>query len=901
MKQFYLIKSLVLNQFILLFVLMVMNMHTSFAQEPSKLPKCDSLHFAGDSSTVIFYRKKKNGVFERSTNTVLIKPTKNPILHLSSVSLFLQLTKNGVKVDHFSNGVNHFSYSTNNFQTFEAVFPAQVHEKYRNCVLLNNVIFNYETGAVLSVDSLFMEDFHPETFYKLDSLDEQRVLINYYRTPIEPLVLFDEIFWIDSGFGQSGVLNAQLKKWEVPPVYKTCTLKDTLLFCAKETPNFAYADAHFEEPFIWYSNAYDVYVLRNGRYVLKSKNFSHLSAENLADLMGWDRVVLLKDSVHVLTEKEGKIGLWQIELNHQRDFESTPPSFIFQEILPLAFDYIVVHAEEHLIFAYANRREKNVTVFAEKLNDDGSLSIVNAISANEQAYYGRYSDEQVVLIDQQHLSYNDFISEEITDFIPKNSVRVDFPEIMFTRACGMRIVNDSLLYLIDFKLDSFDVFAAPIKSLEYPDEDSLIIDPYSGSYYGIYPPSIRGFDYTGIYNLKTRTWFITPTFQFINVNSTGFLAFDLFNESEKINYFQQDYTLFNLEGDLVFEHVPIDEIVRNMSSYLALISPKDVQTIRDFPEKSTHNAAVQKEFRKDYYIQDENGDWQVYQFFPNRSSFQSAPISKPKALIHYNRSYKYFVYLENDSLYLDWNDELYAVKAEGGNIEIAFFEEAVVSIAKITLTNGDESNVFYSDTALSGIDLHPFAQFQLIGNHLIINEVCAYNNFDSYYTDMEIYWNKRPDISYLFFDAETSVIWEKSNGAWQIASPYYAAIEKCGLGYLARTGRYERFNPETGQTEKLASARTILLDSLLRPISFLDYFDFEGGTVYDFGVSLCTQNGCFLISNNGTILTNAEWDVFELEDGQIKATKYTADSLSNQIFGEDLVIEKVEYFTLPAE
>lgn len=94
---------------------------------------------------------------------------------------------------------------------------------------------------------------------------------------------------------------------------------------------------------------------------------------------------------------------------------------------------------------------------------------------------------------------------------------------------------------------------------------------------------------------------------------------------------------------------------------------------------------------------------------------------------------------------------------------------------------------------------------------------------------MDQYWifGEYPTRDYVCFYTETSVVWKKKDGKLKIASPYYASIEKRSLGYLVRTGVFERINENTGETEVVNEARTLLLDHHLKPISFLDYFDFH--------------------------------------------------------------------------
>ena len=97
--------NLISKRILWMFIILISGLNTSFAHDPFIIPGCDSVHFTADSTQVIFYKKNKNGVYDIPSKTVLIKPIKNPILYLSSVHLYLQLTKNGFKINRFENDV----------------------------------------------------------------------------------------------------------------------------------------------------------------------------------------------------------------------------------------------------------------------------------------------------------------------------------------------------------------------------------------------------------------------------------------------------------------------------------------------------------------------------------------------------------------------------------------------------------------------------------------------------------------------------------------------------------------------------------------------------------------------------------------------------------------------------
>jgi hypothetical protein len=70
-------------------------------------------------------------------------------------------------------------------------------------------------------------------------------------------------------------------------------------------------------------------------------------------------------------------------------------------------------------------------------------------------------------------------------------------------------INDSLVYIEDWSDDIRIV--EPLKSWDYPDEDSIIYDQKTGFYYAVYPPDIPGYNRSGVYDYAHQEWIITPT------------------------------------------------------------------------------------------------------------------------------------------------------------------------------------------------------------------------------------------------------------------------------------------------------------------------------------------------------------------------------------------------------
>ncbi len=72
---------------------------------------------------------------------------------------------------------------------------------------------------------------------------------------------------------------------------------------------------------------------------------------------------------------------------------------------------------------------------------------------------------------------------------------------------GMTFFNDTLIYMIEDKYELYLPFAETLKSRQYPDEDSLLMDD-AGFELAIYPSCCGAYGKSGVYDLKNRKWLI---------------------------------------------------------------------------------------------------------------------------------------------------------------------------------------------------------------------------------------------------------------------------------------------------------------------------------------------------------------------------------------------------------
>lgn len=867
--------------------------------------KCDSFQVTVDSTQAILYRKGKTGVYDLKTESYLIKPTKNCIIFVEAASSYISFDKSGVAFSHFSEGDRTFYHHQAASSRFYIHFPAIRSADYEQIADFNGTVLNYTNGDRVQTNPDFMADFFPETCLEFNPLAAQNWVVNYRRIPLDPLINREYYNEVDSGLAKSGVYDAALNVWDIPPIYAHCEARDSFVFCLISTPEMI--PATNESPLeVRHKFAYDVYVQHAGKYVLKLGNLRAISEENMALLFDFDWVEMAPDKTHFISHKNGKSGFWQLELFRKSDPYKPVVELVCTEVLPTQYDFIKFDNEKGFIFTVQKNASHGLGLHILKSTPNGVNQISKSVFATERIFYGRNTDQWTkIYVDNDQIAFDAFLTDSVLTFTKKSTIRKIYPELEMTRGCGLQLMNDSLVYCLNFMLDSISPFIEPLKSMVYPDEDSLVFGWEEGVYLVVYPVGPPGYNHSGVYNMEKNNWFINPTYQIITHQADHFLMKQLLDSATGWSLEYPIYTLKSTADSTFFEAVPMNQNQTNWPNYEPfLLHDPNLKAKHPFPQRSIYTTDHSIGQNMDYYVQNQTGLWQVYGLIPNDSELSNAPLSEPKELVHYCRDYDYFVYLERDSLFIELPDEKrFAVQAEGGKIQLRVQFYGGLMAYKVYMVEKGKEQIYFSAGYDSSVYIAKYDQLALYyqsDNHFIINENFNYDNLNQYYLDMDYFWGEELAGLYQHFQTETSVIWEKTYGLWEIKTPYYAEIIENPLGYLVRTGSHEVLDKTTGNVEVMAPSRTLLLDKNYKAMPFLDFFDFNDGWVYDFGVSLCTETGCFLVANNGKVITNAEWDDFEWENGRIKAIRYK--EFDPDIFWEedpDDIIDAIEYFDLP--
>ena len=859
--------------------------------------RCDSFLVTVDTSRAVIYRKKKTGVFDQKTNKFLIKPTKDVLFYFDEVDYFLRIGKKEITPIYIQKNGGFQRMENSNPDTLMLDFPHVGLLVLKDVVKIQNrFLYNHETQEVVN-DEFSEENFRIETeigAYRKGNL----LYLKNSQFPYADLNRFDIPSIIDTGYTKSGVYDLEARNWVVPPIYESCYWEDDFIFCLKrEVHRMNEFNYQVEQDY-----RYDIYKIGDEGMTLVLQDIYKDEQIEISEIFGCDSVSVTGDNSYYTTWKNGKQGLVKFSLFREFDMWTAKPEFICQKIMDEKYDFVLLGLDYGFVMTYDKTAEKPIVAYT-RVETDKRVRLNQVATAKNELVWGTlgtsglYAQEAEylfndnknfihILADSSDLSKGKiWVEDELEE-----TIESDMDEAYFSKGAGLRVLDDKYLQVVHFRYDSLDLFAEPLATVN--GEDSIFYDEESGFMVVAYPGPIPGYYNSGVYDYSVNNWFVAPNYGLIRRNDKGFLLESF--EIDEVNGMALSnlYSFKDNSGNLLFQN----EIPTGLETHFNLVlNTNETDQIVEFPEKV---APIEKEgvFGKYYYVQNNDGSWQVYQPLPNFHYANAGPLTKPKSFVHYNAYYDYYFWLEKDSIYLEMSGSIHSVSRENGRIRLLIQDiEQVVDYA-VQSIEGNDTSIY---TSYMFENENNLAEIYIYEDKLILNENQVYDNISIYEEYFDGYeYELDNDGNYVRFQTETSAVWEKKDGVWRKQTPYYAYVEPIPFGYIVTTGDYEEiidiFSHETIDTK----GRTLILDENYKAISFLDFYDFKWAYRYDEGIMICLEQGCFFVNNSGKVITGAEWSDFEIEDGKLKAIKY--NEMDEDWWWEDPeeMIEKVEYFDL---
>jgi hypothetical protein len=109
-------------------------------------------------------------------------------------------------------------------------------------------------------------------------------------------------------------------------------------------------------------------------------------------------------------------------------------------------------------------------------------------------------------------------------------------------------LNDSLVYIENYLYDYYSDF--PLMSEIWVFEDSINEE---GDV--VYPVPEPGYSRSGVYNYKTKRWFLSPQYQTINYNDGEFIIEHPMRDEFGILLSESRYSILKTDGSYLFKEV----------------------------------------------------------------------------------------------------------------------------------------------------------------------------------------------------------------------------------------------------------------------------------------------------------------------------------------------------------
>lgn len=559
-----------------------------------------------------------------------------------------------------------------------------------------------------------------------------------------------------------------------------------------------------------------------------------------------------------LVYRKGKVGVYDKSTN---------------KYLLKRSDQKLIHLQGTAIFLRLSKAQ----VESFEYNVENTTLALKEVAKNQILIYASFSGEENIITDG---------NLENDSFLEKEKMHGDI-------TYGVERINDKLFRILNSRNDEFDPFAEPLKGLIYPNEDSIVLEESSGNWAAVYPPPKPGYSRSGVYNLTSEDWLVQPVYQEILTLPT-----DLVLTRRKQNQWLYSYVKMN--GEYIFKDVPFYSIKDNERQLLELI---DAVSIEEYskadqlhPENPWYNPMAH------YHLAKQKNN--TYRLIDLQEKIDY--VTAEAELIHYNRDFNYFIWLNSDSLYFQCYNLKEVIPLGQGKLYIDYKnkEDRKVStlytvVANDTIRKTDIANFnFFDQDTYFHLEVDASVK-----DEVIINPLRVYSSED-YYLEMErdegVIDAFIEDYKPKTMDVESAAVWRKVNGFWQKMTVDYAQIKRLPFGYLAQTGAYKE-KDEYGKTIVNIAPHFIVLDNRFKAMNYLDIYDFEHAFVFPFGLKICMNEHCAFVDNTGNLLTQFEWDDFELENGRLRAFRYTLDGADEFLWDEREWIDSSAVFDLPNE
>ncbi|OIQ37079.1 MAG: hypothetical protein BM555_01425 [Crocinitomix sp. MedPE-SWsnd] len=704
----------------------------------------------------------------------------------------------------------------------------------------------YEHGANM---------FHPFSQYSNDisgfsikELENNRILIQDYDLTIWDPDKFGENRLVQRGYQKSGVFNSSANEWEIKNDYERIYEINNRLVCRKD--DSVWVEVSTEEEEFWnvkemYDTHYDVFENKGDGYQKVGADIKN-SEDGLKSIYSGmqfemhDNLVILKDG-----DKYGVIRFNLFELT-DRFYSYLDTSTILKTEQKFA---TIGHQE--ICVAYQSQ-------------DDSIHILLNDREHNDfYTIAGGKSDLRLLFKD-------DWLSLRKMDGEYEHLDHVEYYESSTEYNFGIELVDSNRVLVTDYYLESPE----PV----YDEYGEQIFDE-NGDF--VYEESGGIVQESGVIDKNTGEWILNPkyirTFPLPNGHYVVQEGVTLGITGGYRPSLTSNYHLLNQESEIIETRESKSEFWEN-ENFLKLLDGRgdDVKllvspTLKDYNSDEyapLHNYST-KDGKMKLLSQIEDFD-QLYE-------------AHEAEFIYRNQEFNHWVTMDSGVWKLNFSDTSFVLDNPSSPIEIHHAKggecrrviQISAEIDTTVLCKVDDNPACDKDIFPVTLTLTSFGDSMIIVNDVYRAE---YEKLDEW---GEAYFLCTEDYA-------GSAVWKKDEEEnWINVTPYYARVDVLPNGFLAKTRRndgglvIEEWDDGFASVDEFGNLelngveeeRYLWLKSNLEAKSFMDYYDFPLIEDLGFGVKVCTDNGCMLVTYSGIALTDDVWYNFRIEDERIIGTK----------------------------
>ena len=684
--------------------------------------------------------------------------------------------------------------------------------------------------------------------YELSEYDENRVILKNVACPFKGLAHKEDFsFDYEHPYSGSGLYNLKTRKWEIPRKYVDIFEVGMAMFALRHDSTEFVMDGDLRSLPI-FKGGYDIYT-RN------QKGHWELLIEGVQSMR--DLPIAAVFRYREINEQPGIRNHWRCKRSpNEETFDHVIfdlfdyqngwiPEVHFEMVRPFT-DFNVVNNEENYIISYSKRDTIPLKLFGYdeyKTIDDSTLIDLVWSADRELVLYSDNFNTAKIRCDGKDEAVGSMSSKT-----PKN--------LKF----GMELLNEDLIKVYDAGYDGF----LHVDTDTFDSYMQYIMEP-QGSY-----------SRSGVFDLKSNNWEIEP-YQANCFFGRRYKALAHFEHLSKYHgEYSEIYTVFDENDDVILDNVEKDTFYRFPFLIQDFYREQDFDTLYACRNPNPIDRLPHFYFHKD----DTMGVLRIanYSEFDNYLTFAKGEF----AYTNFEVGFDMIVNGNNINVYLE-GSKIWAKKSEGIKLlfrydaykNTVYYEDeppVTYSILHAFEVNGhsslDHGDYEYIETPNASTAAYVSTSIQIDQNgRIVLTDSVA----DSY-TTQGIYTDG-PNDRYTV-EVEGSAVWEKIDSVWTKVTPYYAWISTFKGGYICKTGSVIlQSETQTDSTfNDYVDPRFLILDNDLKPVSFIDFYDFPLIEDLGFGLKICTDKGCMFVTYDLKAITDDNWTDFKLmEDGRLMA------------------------------